>query len=364
MAIPVPASLDALDAPTMTAALVEGGALAPRGRVTTVTQQPFAAGQGFLGDLARLALTYDPTGPAGPSTVVAKAPTTDPGGREVGRLLSVWPRESRFFADLAGSIAARVPRCYYNGADPERERWLLLLEDCGDTEAHQQTGANAAQAHAAVEELVRLHGPWLPSRTAEANDTAPARPTRWMPGFDQGPLQSLEWAVVGAVEPFLARFGDHLPSPTPDWLRRFAPTLAAWSARRAQHPLTLVHADYRLDNLIVRGTSVVVVDWQTALVAPGAMDLSSFLATSLTTEDRRATEHELFAAYASGLGADASEVRRDVGEHLLWWMALYANNLSRLHPDDEHRTAALVLMATRIFTAALDHDAGALVDRA
>lgn len=354
MSLPVPPSLDALDAATLTALLGEGGQ-GPSGTVTCVTRLPFGTGHGFLGDLARLALSYEPGGPAGPATVVAKMPTADPGGRAVGRLLGAWPRESRFFAELAARAGAPVPRCYYNGADPAADRWLLLLEDCGDTEASQHEGATAAHAEAAVTALVALHAPWEGPGGAR-------RPAPWLPGFDRGPLDALESVVVAAVEPFLERFGDHLPSPTPDWLRTFAPQLSGWAAQRAAGPLTLVHADYRLDNLVLRDGTVIIVDWQTALMGPGAMDLASLLATSLTVDDRRAWEDGLMTAYATGMGGrHRDEVRRDVGEHLLWWMALYANNLSRLDPADEARTATLVQMATRIFTAAADHGVGALL---
>src|SRR5690606_33281961 len=43
------------------------------------------------------------------------------------------------------------------------------------------------------------------------------------------------------------------------------------------------------------------VDWQTLTVGLPARDLSYFLATSLTTEDRRAHEHRLVARYHEGL---------------------------------------------------------------
>ena len=69
--------------------------------------------------------------------------------------------------------------------------------------------------------------------------------------------------------------------------------------------LTLVHGDYRLDNLMFPpdGEGVSAVDWQTLTIAPPGRDLGYFLATSLHVDDRRAHQDMLVATYAD-------EVRR------------------------------------------------------
>jgi thiamine kinase-like enzyme len=166
-----------------------------------------------------------------------------------------------------------------------------------------------------------------------------------------------------AVPTFVARYGDLVPGPTVDWLRRFAPTLAAWAEVEAAHQLTVVHADYRLDNLVFGADgTVTILDWQTALVGQGAMDLASFLATSLTVDHRRAWEDELIGRYAAEVGAAADDVRERVRSHLLWWMALYANNLSQIEPGDERGRSLFEQMVVGTYTAAVDHRVGELLD--
>ncbi len=361
MTDPIP-SLDELDAPTLTELLrrqaggrTNGGAAA-RLTVTSVRSEPLGAGTGFLGELRRLHLGYsaDTTaGDAAPSRLVAKAPTSDPGGRQIGLMLNVWAREHRFFAELAPQLPTRVPHCYANLADESAQQWLLLLGDAGDTTAAGQVhGAGRDHAAAALAEIATLH------RTF-----AGGRPNPWLPGFDRGPLSALQAAAQSAVEPFLARFGDLLPPGTPDLLRRFAPQLSSWAEEQAQGPLTLVHADFRLDNLIVdRQGAVTVLDWQTALMGNGAMDVASLLATSLTVEDRRAWEDELLAGYADAAGQPVDAVRHAVRHHLLWWMALYANNLSRLDPADAQAAAMSEQTVRRTFSAAADHRVAELLD--
>jgi hypothetical protein len=347
-------TLDDLDAATVAGLLGTGDH--ERGpQLVTVRSEPLGTTTGFLGELRRLHLTWDPPGDdeRTPGRLVAKAPTTDPGGRQVGLLLDVWAREHRFFAELAPRCSTRVPACHANLADPAAGRWLLLLGDAGDTTAAAQSdGASAEHAVAALTEIAGLH-----------RDFAGGRPVAWLAGFDRGPLEALQAAVCGAVEPFLDRFGALLPDGTATVLRRFAPRLAEWSAAMARGPLTVVHADYRLDNLVIDAAGrVTVLDWQTTLVGPAAMDVASFLATSLTVADRRAWEDDLFASYAAVTGTTPGAVRRGVRLHLLWWMALYANNLSRLEPDDPRAVAMLHSTVRRTFTAAVDHDCAALLD--
>lgn len=70
-------------------------------------------------------------------------------------------------------------------------------------------------------------------------------------------------------------------------------------------PFAVVHGDYRLDNLMFApdDADVVAVDWQTLAVAPPARDLAYFLGTSLSTDDRRAREHDLVTSYHAAIVA-------------------------------------------------------------
>jgi aminoglycoside phosphotransferase (APT) family kinase protein len=67
-------------------------------------------------------------------------------------------------------------------------------------------------------------------------------------------------------------------------LKEVAEVLVDWQLSRPA-PFSLVHGDYRLDNLMfpLAGQDVVAVDWQTITVAHPTRDLSYFLGTSLPT---------------------------------------------------------------------------------
>lgn len=344
-ALGVPATVEEMTAGWLSAALGTP--------VAAVAIEPLGEGVGFLGDLARLHVSYHRPA-TGPATMIAKLPTHDPGGQAVGRMLGAWARESLFFADLAPRCPARVPACYYNGADAANQRWALLLEDCGPGQPTDQVqGATRAQALAAIEELARFHATW----------SGHPRPAEWLPGFDRGPLSALQDTVCDAIDGFIARYGQAVPHETVGWLSQFAPRLAVWSQHEAHQPLTVVHADYRLDNLIFNGDgTVTILDWQTALVGNGAMDLTSFLLTSLSVDNRRAWQDELVDLYANGIGLTREAVWERVRSHVLWWMALYANNLSRISPDDPRGKALFDQMIVGTFTAAVDLSVGELLD--
>ncbi|MEM7340131.1 MAG: phosphotransferase [Actinomycetota bacterium] len=357
-ALAVPSSFDDVTVSWLNAALRQGGAQAVE--VTAVEVEPLGAGVGLLGDLARLHLAT--TNGAGPARLIVKLPTTDPGGREVGAMLGAWAREVAFYRELvpqAPGIA--VPHCYHAAGDPAAERWVVLLEDCGPgTGAYEpRNDASRREADAAVVALAAFHARWWGS------------PTRfsWMPGFDRGGIGGLTPAWLDSHPVFLERFHHLIPEPTGSWLTRFAPTLSTWSERAATEPLTIVHADYRLANLVFNSDddgSVTMIDWQTALVGPAAMDLSCFIATSLTVDDRRSWETDLIDRYAAelatnGVDVDRQWLDRSYDENLLWWMGQFANNLARLRPDPDTQRS-LDAMIERTFTAALDRDVGRLLD--
>jgi hypothetical protein len=360
--VPVPEILDDLTPAWATAALTEGGRLSTGSApvVGELRWERIGERTGFLGHLARLHLTYragpavdhDSGGPGDhrPVTVVAKLPTTDPGGRVIGRMLDVWARESRFFAEVAGHCRARVPGCWYNGADPERGRWALLLEDCGPGRpADQVDGATEAQAAEAVAALARLQAPFW----------GRPLPFPWMPSFSRPGFGALQAAIGAALPGFLERYGDRVPPRTLGWLAAFVERLPGWADSIGRQPLTLVHADYRLDNLLYAADgTVTIIDWQTALWGPGAMDVASFLATSVTVDRRRQLEGALLDEYAAGVGVPQVDVIAGYRSCLLWWMAIFANNLSRLDPADIRSAELFDQMIVRTFTAADDWDAG------
>jgi thiamine kinase-like enzyme len=82
----------------------------------------------------------------------------------------------------------------------------------------------------------------------------------------------------------------------------FGPKVVAVLDKLAESPWTLVHADYRLDNLFFTGDNALsVVDWQIISRGPAAFDLAYFMTGSVKPADRRAWETELLHEYHKSL---------------------------------------------------------------
>src|SRR5262249_21520314 len=122
---------------------------------------------------------------------------------------------------------------------------------------------------------------------------------------DPAPAQLLFDAVASAVEPFKQAYGDRLEPEHIKLVERLGPKAPRWPAKALVDPLVVVHADYRLDNMLFgigQGTPpLIVLDWQACRLGPPLLDQAIFLGTSMSIEDRRANERVLLSAYHDGL---------------------------------------------------------------
>ena len=324
--------------------------------LTSVTVEPMHPSKGLIGDLATVHVTY--RSGSGPDAFVIKLPAANPGSRQIGDMLHAYAREVAFYRDVAPqATATQLARCFYAGADEQQHRWAVILEAIDSDEFDVMAGARTAQAAAAVDALADFHARWWDADV----------PFEWMPGFDVTGVGGLQPFWLANLPTFVERYHSVLPGATADWVLAFAPRLSAWSARAAREPLTMVHSDYRIDNLLFQGDQVTMIDWQTAMRAPAAMDLSCFITTSLSVVNRRANEASLIDRYlarlaVAGIVVDRSWFDQSYDENVLWWMGQFGNNLSHLDPGDDQTQAALATMVQRVYTAALDRNIGRLLE--
>lgn len=324
--------------------------------VSSIRVEPFAASVGLIGDLARVHLRYSRG--SGPASVVVKLPAQDPSSRRIGTMLNAYAREVAFYSHAVPLMTdVALPECFYAGAEPEAQRWVLVLEDCANQPVDGEAGVSLDQAAAVVDVLAALHANWWNS----------THRFEWMPGLDSAGLSGLQEPWLRSLPTFLDRYGHLIPTPTDRWVTEFAPQLSRWSTKAGSEPLTMVHTDCRTDNLLFRGDTVLLIDWQTALRGPAAMDLSCFLATSMSIGSRRSHEAALISRYLDamdrrGVVLDRAWFDDSYDENLLWWMGQFGNNLAYLDPGDQEVQRSLDRMVQRTYTAALDRNVGRLLD--
>ena len=83
-------------------------------------------------------------------------------------------------------------------------------------------------------------------------------------------------------------------------IENFLPRIDSYLAA-TDEPRTIVHGDFRADNLLFGPVRPVVLDWQTAGYGAGTGDLSYFLGSSLPVPERQRHEEELVRRYHAAL---------------------------------------------------------------
>ena len=282
----IPQTLGELTPEWLTVALRTEGVI-ESANITGYTSE--VIGAGLIGSVARLTLEYDCLVSGNPTTLIVKLPTTVAKNREIGEH-GDYEREMRFYQELADSLPVRCPRCYVVrfdedsvalsdrriGTKPGR-RFLLILEDMAPARGGDDiAGCGVNQATAVLRTAARLHASyWENARLAEL----------WWAWQVGGSSPSSQRLYVDSHPVFLDHYRDQLPRHMfgqLDWLAEHGNEL---QQRLSELPRTLLHVDFRLDNLFFSDATadaeVTLFDWQTPGLGPAAMDIASFLGKSL-----------------------------------------------------------------------------------
>ena len=219
-------------------------------------------------------------------------------------------------------------------------------------------GATADQLIPAIDQLAALHAPFWNV------DVATGHP--WVANGSRDLVKSSLPALAAA---FVDRYTQRLAPDTLDLCRSFADHIDAYIEHIA-HAVSVVHADYRLDNLLFAPDGgVTVVDFQTVGEGAPLADLAYCIGTSFADpSDRRLNERALFDRYCAQLAEHGIAVDHDAAwdDYRLYalsgvLMAIFASmNVERTERGDE----MFALMAERPARMALDLDSLGLLARA
>ncbi|MDE0142861.1 MAG: phosphotransferase [Caldilineaceae bacterium] len=311
----------------MRAALTAGGALAggaaAAAEVAGVEVEQLSEVRNALGNLYRCRLTAGDGGAAEPGSVIVKLPGTDALALRFARWMSLHRREYVFYRDMAGKGHVRTPALFYGGFDERSHDFVLVLEDLGGMEAvPQSAGMDAARARAAVGAAAALHG-----RFWEANDDpALAKCGAFLTTRESRIMQTVYLLTLPAA---LERFGDLFSARTRRLAEAFGFGICAHFATVSAGPKTVVHGDFRADNMLFGDAEPpAVIDWQGCGMGCGMYDVAFLLATSVTSEVRRGVEREALEEYhAAVVGAGARGYSREA-----CWHSYRQNMLGTLMP--------------------------------
>jgi aminoglycoside/choline kinase family phosphotransferase len=296
-ALSIPAGPQDLTTEWLTDALKRGGALA-ESNVLSFASTTIGEGAGLLGQLARLELKYDAPAPGAPRSLVAKFPAASEETRYICDLFRIYEVEVRFYEEIAPTMPLRGALCYYSAVDAETLDFVLLLEDLTSARVGDQLrGATREEAELAVRELAKFHAAWWDNPRLEE--------LSWLPYPNAEIYRSLETSYQEAWEPFLANFGHGLPASVVKTGGQLGTNICNLLDMYAKPPLTIMHGDYRLDNLFFdlpdRSAPLAVIDWQLSSRSRAAGDIGLFMAGSVETSLRRATEQQILRMYHNTL---------------------------------------------------------------
>lgn len=252
-----------------------------------------AVGTGQMAHNERYRFTFDGDGGTAPPSVVIKFPSPNEASRAAGAA-GGYRNEVRFYTDLADQLSVVVPDCLYGAVSDDSTTFTLVLDDLAPArQGDQIDGGTDEQIVLAAENLAGLHAPRWGDPTLA----------------DLGWLQSSGGEAIAYVEiftpVFLERYDARLSDQAKMVFADFGAKVGNWLEREpAVH--TLVHGDYRLDNLMFAtssgGAPVSAVDWQTVGVGSGGRDLAYLLGNSAEPADRRRHEPEALEGYRAAMG--------------------------------------------------------------
>ncbi|HYC01225.1 MAG TPA: phosphotransferase [Candidatus Limnocylindrales bacterium] len=266
-----------------------------RATVADVTATRIGTGQ--IGKCIRFTMEVSGGDASTPRSLVGKFPSDDPTSRATGVALRNFRKEVCFYRHLQPRLKISTPRCYFAAIDGDGPDFLLLLEDLAPAkQGDQLAGTSIPIARTAVAELVGLHAPtWC---------DASLRGLEWLGEPAADSIEMVRGMYAAQLPGFLERYRGQLE---PDEARIIAQVAESKGPpfQPLQDVYSVVHVDYRLDNLLIDGTRtpvrVSVVDWQTVTLGSPLSDVAYFLGAGLDPGDRRRAERDIVRVYHEGL---------------------------------------------------------------
>lgn len=316
-------------------------------------------GTGQTGTAYRIEVQYSEPQDDLPDTFVAKLPSDDETVRDSVALGC--KAEVAFYDKLSTTVDVPVPMVHFSDIKNEGASFVILMSDLAPAvQGDQLLGCSPSEALPAAVALAGLHGPrWCDPSWLEFTDVMMPKTTP--------DLAMLLSAVAGdATEKFLTTLGHRMSQEDRVTLSEFPPHIADWMLARPE-VFSLLHGDYRLDNLMFSPTGeITVVDWQTLAFGLPARDLAYFISTSLLSDVRKNAEMELVEAYHEallGYGVSDYDLETAKADYRLSMLhGLLIITLGWAHSATTERGDVMMLtMAERVCRAIRELDSYALV---
>ncbi len=359
----IPSTIDEVDAEWLEQAMRKRGIIT-ESRIATLKVEQIGVGVGLMGYLYRVGIEYVEGTPPGPGRVVVKLPVTHEVTRQGARAYRFYEKEVRFYNTLGPETPLRAPAAYAAIHDPESDDFVLVIEDISHLRtADQIAGCCAEDAALAVKALARHHAAFWEDPRFGDPDFA------WLPFASDAPTPQVVVQGIQAYWPVFAEVCSDMIDDEVEHLGAWLPgQIEALLTPVPGHPITLVHGDFRLDNLFFHDDGAVsAIDWQICLKGSGGYDIAYFISQSLTSAARRELLDGLVELYLGtlaelGIRYPAEQFWLDFRRGLLFDL-VYPIQAASLDLTDPRARGLVREMGSRAITAIVECGTLSLVDR-
>ncbi len=330
--------------------------------VDSVIATPLGVGIGMMSGLQSLVLTYSLG--TGPAQLVLKMPAENDANRAVADTFRLYERETLFYRDIAPKSSAYTPIVYR--ADIDGDNFVLLMEHLTDyTLGDQIEGCTLEETQGGIAWLARHHS----SLWGQTDDPLFAFLPEVSPSYSS---EGLTQGCAFGWDPMADVFSHVVPPRIAALKDRYLAVLPKLFDWMATAPLTVVHGDFRMDNLFFGSRPgqepLIAIDWQGSLRGRASQDVAYFFSGSLPTELRREHERALVNQWHAGLvaggvtGFSADDAWEDYRKAMLyvWVMAVVISGT--LDPTNERGRQWISVMLERSIAAIDDLDLITLMD--
>ena len=295
--------------------------------VLDVSREVIGTGVGFVGEIHRCFLSWDATRGDLPTSVIVKVPSKLPLNRSLGEGLQLYEREVIAYEKLSSNMGLPMPNVLYSAMDddptpwldsvinflfsrlplggvswltvkflelasknPKLRRYVLVLEDIADARPPSQVeGGSLDDALISLATLAKFHAHhWMNEESIAVSDRIWA--LNRLPKVSQA-------SYARNREEFIGRFGELVGDEKMRVIDDTQDRLEDLLAPLAQDPWTLLHGDYRLDNIMFRPNSeIVVIDYQLLSKGRPGWDVAYFITTALSA-DYKSEEETMLKHY-------------------------------------------------------------------
>jgi len=330
-------------------------------RVTVGSIEAHRIGHGMMSNLYGVTIVY--VEGEGPLSVAVKLPTDNQQNREVAITFDNYRREMDFYQHVAKFSPMRIPKAYL-ALSSAPDEFVLVMEDLSDWQAGDQAvGCSLREAEVVMDALADLHAAfWCQVDTGTMD---------WMPNsYPSIMSKGLYEGTAANYENFSNVFSDLLTPELQEAKNEYLeglPTIQSWIN---DGPRTVIHGDFRLDNLFFKTSDNVIdvacCDWQASIRGKGIHDVAYFLSGNLDPELRREYEQHLIKRWVDALesrGIIDYAYERAFSDYRKAILALwsYVVNNGGLATEDQRDDDWVSAQVQRHAAAMTDHDCLALL---